>query len=145
MGIENTFDRLKTEIIERFKSHAYISKLGKEIDDYAEKSTLKKYKDSLISRNGWQYELFAVYAHSYSWPDDINPPMVRISLIYTTISKIKGYQKETLQKAKDQWKKHKVMGFNKGTKELWIQLTYEVESELVAQNKINLNIENDEE
>lgn len=133
---------LKNAIVERFKLNTYIRELEMTMENYAKKFTFEKYKGTIILRGGLQYELFAVKANSQTWSDSIKPKDVRLTLIYTIISKIESHQKKALSRAKDKWNSDKHMGWYEGKKKLWIEEYYEVEPELVMKDEINLNIEN---
>jgi hypothetical protein len=131
---------LKNALIERFKLEAYIQQLEKEMARHAEEFTFEKYKGTIILRGGLQYELFAVYAETFAWRDDIEPGDVRLTLIYTIISKIKIHEKKALLRIKNEYPNRKYMNNYSGQKKLFIKEIYEIEPELVVKNEINLNI-----
>jgi hypothetical protein len=133
---------LKKAIVERFKLNAYILELEKTIENHANKFTFEKYKGTIILRGGLQYELFGVMAQSYTWTNEIKPNNVKLSLIYTIISKIDSHQKKALLKAKDKFNNDKYMGWYDGKKKLWIEENYEIEPELIMNDEINLRIDN---
>jgi hypothetical protein len=133
---------LKKAIVERFKLNAYILELEKTIENHANKFTFEKYKGTIILRGGLQYELFGVMAQSYTWTNEIKPNNVKLSLIYTIISKIDSNQKKALLKAKDKFNNDKYMGWYDGKKKLWIEENYEIEPELIMNDEINLRIDN---
>ena len=134
---------LKAAIVERFKMNAYVQELERLIKNHAEKSTLEKYRGTVILRGGLQYKLFAVDARFGTGCNDIKPDdVVELMLIYTIISKIESHQKKALSKAKDSFYTDKYMGYYAGKKKLWIQEYYEIKLESVVKDEINLLIEN---
>ena len=139
--IKENFTQYRNAIIERFKTNAYIVELEKNIQDYTEKLVFEKYKGTIILRGGLNYELFRVIAIVDTYTFDIKPRTIILNLIYTIISKTNSYEKKVLKNAKDKCNRMG-MGYYNGKKKLWIEEEYQIEPELVIENKINLYIEN---
>ena len=130
---------LKNAIVERFKLNAYIKEIENIMAHRAKTFTFKKYKGTVILREGLEYELFAVNAHCVTWSTSIIPCDINLALTYTIISQINPPQKKALSKAKDRYNEDNHMGCYEGKKRLWIEEYYVVEPEIAMSGKIILS------
>ena len=134
---------LLKQIQKRFVANAAIENLGKKIEDMAEMDTAKKYKNVPIFQDGLEYELIGVNASFDSlWANSIDFPNVELKLAYFCVSKLPKAKREILEKVKADYiiNKPHHLDFCPYKVQIWKQLRYTINAEIVLSDSINLEI-----
>jgi hypothetical protein len=128
-------------IQKRFSLNATVKAIEEEITEIAKRITLNKYKDNILFSDGLEFELGGVKANLSHWQGDLKLNKVELKLTYFCTSKLPKAKRERLQKAKDDYKKNKHMGWNNYKIAIWHELIYHIDIEKVLSGNINLNLE----
>ena len=130
---------LTDSLKEEFKVRLTLQAIKQEIEESTKESVLYKYKDSILSRDGMEFEFIGVKTsfdvHHYS------EKPVSIRLMYTCKSKLPKDKREKVEKTKKDYLEGKSI-YNSGLKiPLWHQLHYWVALEKAYSGDIKLSLE----
>jgi len=138
----NRLDRLQSIITdclkEEFKTYLTFQAIREEVESNTKESILYKYKDSILSRDGMEFEFIGVKVSF-----DVHAPSeksVSIRLIYTCKSKLPKDKREKVEKTKKDYLEGNSIYRSNLKIPLWHDLYYNISLEKAYLGDIRLNI-----